>query len=115
MRAGCKKRSSNAMHADYNPNGIIDIRGAYASLISTAQLSKKGTDQLTRPFPRPNVKGKKRSGQQDYTSLAWPDPFRTSAYRLEIISALQRGAYNLQSISACAERVWLRETKTIHK
>ena len=26
-------------------------------------------------------------------SLAWPDPLRTDAYRLEIISA--RGAYNL--------------------
>ena len=38
-------------------------------------------------------------------SLALPDPLRTGAYRLEIISA-----YNLQSISGCAKRVWQRET-----
>ena len=42
-------------------------------------------------------------------SLAWPDPIRPGAYRLEIISA---GAYNLQSISAWAKRVWPRETRT---
>ena len=39
-------------------------------------------------------------------SLAWPDLFRPGAYRLEIISA-----YNLQSISAWAKRVWPRETR----
>ena len=40
-------------------------------------------------------------------SLAWPDPFRPGAYRLEIISA------GLQSISAWAKRVWPRETRRI--
>jgi len=50
---------------------------------------------------------------QFYTySLAWPDPLGSGAYRLEIISASRRGAYNLQSISACAKRVWPRETNT---
>ena len=32
-----------------------------------------------------------------YISLAWPDPFHTGTYQLEIINA-------------CAERVWPRET-----
>ena len=49
-------------------------------------------------------------------SLAWPDPIRPGAYRLEIISRLsignyKPGAYNLQSISAWAKRVWSRETR----
>ena len=46
-------------------------------------------------------------------SLAWPDPFLAGAYRLNIISATLQGAYNLQSISDCAERVWPRETRRI--
>ena len=32
--------------------------------------------------------------------LVWPDPLRAGAYRLEI---KWRGAYNLQSISACED------------
>ena len=49
-------------------------------------------------------------GETLSSSLAWPDPLGAGAYQLEIISAAWRGAYNLQSISACAKRIWPRET-----
>ena len=75
---------------------LLDFRKAFDTVPYCRLLSKLHlTGFITRPTPSwiaSWLTMRKQLVAIDGITLAWPDPLRTGAYRLEIISAALRGS-----------------------